>query len=178
MIVQSKSAKHLYGRGWLGLIPLIGGFVGLGLIFLGIFRYKDRKLIIIGIAALLFTVSVYGSMIYYFEYSKQYRKDFSVFSQPYMNTLIKSIEFYKVENGAYPDSLEQIRATDNTIMIIDPILNGSPVINKHMFYYKKAGTKYSLFSAGVDREPYTNDDIFPSSNFFDSSKTGLIHPQK
>jgi len=25
---QFKSGRHLYNRGWLGLIPLIGGFVG------------------------------------------------------------------------------------------------------------------------------------------------------
>jgi hypothetical protein len=32
-----KSARHLYGRGWFGLIPLIGGLIGPGLIQLGIF---------------------------------------------------------------------------------------------------------------------------------------------
>lgn len=176
MPVQSKSAKHLYKRGWLGLIPLIGGFVGLVLIILGISKYKDRKLITIGTAALLFTVLLYSSLIYYFRYSEKYRRDFAVFSQPLMNSLVKSIEFYKIENGAYPDSLEQIITTDKMVSITDPILAGSPVINKRTFYYKKVGTKYNLFSAGVDMKPYTTDDIFPSSNFFDSTKTGLIHP--
>jgi hypothetical protein len=176
MSEKFNPGKHLYGRGWLGLIPLVGGFVGIGLIFLGIFKYRDRKLIIIGIAALSFTVLVYGSMIYYFQFSEQHRKDYSVFSQPYMNSLIKSIEFYKTENGTYPDSLEQIVATDKTIMIIDPILTGNPIINKRMFYYKKVEKKYNLFSAGIDMVPYTKDDIFPSATFFDSSKTGLIRP--
>lgn len=178
MSVQNNSAKHLYSRGWLGLIPLIGGFVGIGLILLGILRYKDRKLVIIGISALAFTVLVYGSLIYYFKYSEQFRKDYSIFSQPQMNSLIKSIEFYKTMNGAYPDSLEQIVATDKLIMINDPILAGEPAINKRMFYYKKIGTKYTLFSSGIDRVPYTKDDIFPSPAFFDSTKTGLIQPIK
>lgn len=166
----------MYKRGWFGLIPLIGGFVGLSLILFGIFKYRNRKLILIGVAALLFTVAIYSSMYYYFEYSEQYRKDFSVFSQPKMNTLVKALEFYKIENGMYPDSLEEISATDQNIDIYDPILSGKPVINKKQFYFKKLGNKYLLFSFGVDRIPYTKDDIFPSQNLFDSSKTGLIKP--
>jgi hypothetical protein len=176
MLEKFNSGKHLYGRGWLGLIPLFGGVVGLGLIFLGIYKYKDRKLMIIGLAGLAFTVFVYGSMIYYFQFSEQHRKDFSGFSQPYMNTLVKSVEFYKIENGVYPDSLEQIAATDKTVIITDPILSGKPIVNKRMFYYKKFGEKYNLFSAGIDMIPYTKDDIFPSTRFFDSNKTGLIRP--
>jgi hypothetical protein len=170
-----QAGKHLYSRGWLGLIPLIGGFVGLWLIVLGILKYKNRKLIIIGTAALLFTVIVYSSMAYYFEYSRSFRKDFSVFCQPQLNELIKSIEFYKIENGHYPDSLDELRRSSDQVRIDDPIAQtGSD--NKSQFYYKHIHGKYILFSSGIDRIPYNNDDIFPSSNLFDSTKTGLIKP--
>ncbi|WP_207496758.1 hypothetical protein [Aridibaculum aurantiacum] len=121
MRVGSSPGKHLYSRGWFGLIPLIGGFVGLGLIVLGIFKYKDRKLILIGSAALLFTVVIYSSMIYYFEYSTTFREDFAVFSQPKMDELIKSIEFYKTENAQYPDSLQELTNKNEMVQIYDPI---------------------------------------------------------
>ena len=36
MTIQSRTGRHLYGRGFLGLIPMIVPFVGIGLIFLGL----------------------------------------------------------------------------------------------------------------------------------------------
>jgi len=172
-----QNVNQIYNKGWLGLIPLVGAFVGIWLVIQGVSKYKDKKLIIIGIAALSFTVAIYLSMIYYFQYSEQYRKDFAVFSQPDMNSLVKSIEFYKIQNGSYPDSLEELTATDKMVIIHDPILAGKPVINKGQFYYKKMGNRYSLFSSGVDRIPHTDDDLLPSSDLFDSTKTGLIRPK-
>jgi hypothetical protein len=172
---NTQTGKHLYNRGWLGLIPLIGGFVGLGLILLGILKYKDKKLVIIGAAALLFTVGIYSSMNYYFKHSHSFRENFSVFCQPELNELIKSIEFYKIDTGSYPDSLDELRKSSNWVMIEDPIAQ-SRSDNKKQFYYKKVNSKYILFSSGIDRIPYNTDDIFPSDKFFDSTKTGLIKP--
>lgn len=73
------SGKHLYKRGWLGLIPLVGAVVGLILILLGKFRYKDRRLIIIGCSAVLFTVAVYSGIYFYFERSGLFRENYAVF---------------------------------------------------------------------------------------------------
>jgi hypothetical protein len=177
MEIKLNPARHLYGRGWLGLIPLVGGFVGIGLILLGIIKYRDKKLILIGIAALSFTVIAYSSLIYYFSYSEKARKDFSVFTQPQMNNLIKNIEFYKVEYGTYPENLNQLAKEDKFVQINDPMPQGQK-INHSEFYYKKLNQKYYLFSSGVDNIPFTSDDIYPSLKFYDSTKTGLIRPVK
>ncbi len=166
----------MYSRGWFGLIPLIGGIVGLGLIALGVFKYKDRKLIIIGSAALLFTVVVYSSIIFYFEYSEAFRKDFAVFSKPAMDELIKSIEFYKTQNGQYPDSLQELTKESKLVQIHDPISQREDGERRGLFYYQRVDNRYFLFSAGVDKKPFTEDDIFPSVTYFDSTKTGLIKP--
>ena len=175
MATNTLPGKHLYSRGWFGLIPLIGGFVGLTMILLGVFKYKDKKLILIGSAALLFTVVFYSSMYFYFERSKLFRENFSTFCQPYMNELVKSIEFYKTENGHYPDSLDELTKSSNLVRIDDPI-SQSKADNKRQFYYKRLGDKYTLFSSGVDRIPYNSDDIFPSPNLLDNDKTGLVKP--
>ena len=175
MKTGTLSGKHLYKRGWFGLIPLIGGLVGLAMILLGVFRYKDKKLILIGAAALLFTVAIYSSIFYYFERSQSFRENFSAFCQPYMDELVKSIEFYKTENGHYPGSLDELTKSSNLVRIDDPI-SQSKADNNKQFYYKCLGDKYVLFSSGVDRIPYNADDIFPSPDLLNNSRIGLVKP--
>ncbi len=57
-----KKTKPPYLLGVLGLIPLVGFFVGVALILYGIFKYRDKKLIIIGGSCMLFTVAVYSTL--------------------------------------------------------------------------------------------------------------------
>ena len=178
METNSNPAKHLYGRGWLGLIPLVGGFVGIGLIILGIFKYRDKKLILIGTCALLFTIAIYGSMFYYIEYSDDGGKQMIPISQRYLNSLIKDLEFYKTKNGSYPDSLEELNKNNGMAFIYDPLLSRRFGAKDIKFNYQKIGNKYTLFSSGVDRTPNTNDDIYPMIFISDSSKFGLIKIKK
>jgi predicted PurR-regulated permease PerM len=58
-----QTAKPPYLLGLLCLIPLVGAFVGLGLLLLGLLKYKDKWLSIIGAAGILFTVLVYSMLI-------------------------------------------------------------------------------------------------------------------
>jgi hypothetical protein len=176
MLTHFNPAKHLYGRGWLGLIPLVGGVVGIGLILLGIFKYRDKKLILIGTFALLFTIGVYGSMFYYTFYSDAGGKNVVPITQVWLNDLIKDVEFYKLKNRVYPDSLEQLRNLNNMelVYIDDPILSRRPRAKLTKFNYHKIGDKYILFSSGLDKIPGTSDDIYPSVAISDSSKFGLI----
>ena len=171
MATSTKSAKHLYGRGWLGLIPLVGGFVGIGLIILGAFKYRDRKLIIIGAADLFFTVAIYSSMFYYFMYSDAAAKGFAQTSQMFLNGVVKELEFYKLKNGSYPDSLEQLPRNNDIFSIYDPLLSRHPGTKNTKFYYKKTGDTYILFSSGIDRIPNTKDDIYPTETLNNISKT-------
>ena len=168
ILTNPNSGRHLYGRGWLGLIPLVGAFVGVGLLTLGIVRYKDKKLALIGLACIFFTVIVYGSIYYYGEYSNEAKKTKIEFSQTELNRLVKDIEFYKTQYNSYPDSLEQLLSHNDLTFINDPISRSG-----EKFYYQKIGTGYKLFSSGLDRVPNIADDIYPTINT-DSSKIGLI----
>lgn len=174
---KSGNVNHLYRRGWLGLIPLVGAFVGIWLIIEGIFKYRNKKLTIIGIACIMFTVFVYSSMFYYFKYSVQFRKDYASFSKDYLTSLVKDVEFYKSQKGFYPDSLEELVFTDKMVMIYDPILFGGNGPNNGKFYYKKIGERYTVFSCGIDRIPNTSDDIFPSLSNLDTTRIGFIKPK-
>lgn len=164
-----NSGKHLYGRGWLGLIPLIGAFVGLGLISLGLFKYRDRKLVRIGILATSFTIIVYGSLFIYMN-SDSARRQWSTAIPEQLSSLVKEIEFYKLQNGQYPDSLEQLLKNNKLVWIDDP-LSARTFGDKKKYNYQKANNHYILFSSGIDMIKNTSDDIFPS---VDTINTGLI----
>ena len=65
---ERKAENHSsppYLLGLLGFIPMIGFFVGMGLTLYGYFKYKNNKLIIIGIACMMFTVAVYSSLYHF-----------------------------------------------------------------------------------------------------------------
>jgi len=119
MNTNLKSGSHLYRRGWLGLIPLIGVFVGLVLLILAIFKYKDKKLMVIGIACILFTFLIYSLMDYRFEYSKSGKNEKAQFVINDLNRLVIEVEFYKLQNKSYPDSLEQLYKNDKNVFIYD-----------------------------------------------------------
>ena len=177
MTIQQKPGSHLYGRGFLGLIPLIGAFVGIGLILLGSFKYQNRKLVLIGVAAIIPSVLVYGSL-YLFNFTPSGLNSWTAFSKPQMDQLVKNIEFYKKEYHAYPDSLEQLTKDQQFLFINDPVQSFSKSKYGDKYIYKREGSKYILFSMGVDGIPYTKDDIFPSAKYFDSTLTGLVRPQR
>lgn len=153
-------SKPPYLLGLIGLIPLVGFFVGLGLLLYGLFKYKDRKLTIIGIACMLFTVVVYSSLFYIGFKSDIGKKGWARMAQIQLNSLIKNVEYFKIENGRYPDSLQQLLSKDEFVSTSDPLrvteLNKNPNFN-----YKNLGNRYLLYSSGIDGIANTKDDIYP-----------------
>lgn len=173
-----KKSKPPYLLGLIGLIPLVGFFVGVGLTLYGIFKYKDKILIIIGIACMIFTVAVYSSLYYVGFKSDLGKKGWEKHAQMQLNSLIKDIEFYKIEHGVYPDSLKQLKKekVNEFVFITDP--TQSTQGRKNIYYnYKNVGDKYLLFSSGTDGIPDTKDDIFPQVQT-DSGKIGWIRKEK
>jgi hypothetical protein len=169
-----ERSKPPYLLGLLCIIPLVGAFVGFGLLMYGIFKYKDKWLVIIGAAGIVWTIYVYSSLNYD-RNSKEVRDGLAKSSQMEINGLMKDIEFYKLKNSVYPDSLEQISQDDQMVSIIDPLQAfGSDKKKNTKFNYQKVGNHYYLYSSGLDGIPNTNDDIYPQVAASDSSKFGLI----
>lgn len=81
-------------------------------------------------------------------------------SQYHINELVKDIEYYKLQNGKYPDSLKQLSNNEGFVNIQDPV-KGLNASEKDVFIYKNLGDKYLLFSVGLDGKPNTKDDIYP-----------------
>ena len=103
-LIPTKS-KPPYLLGLLCLIPLVGAFVGLGLLLYGLLKYKDKWLSIIGAAGILWTIIVYSTLFYAGTHASIFKKGFEDISQMQLNSLIKNIEYHKLTHGQYPDSL-------------------------------------------------------------------------
>jgi len=172
-VVYSKDGQKSnppYWLGFLGVIPFVGAIVGVILIINGIFKYKNIALIILGTIGIGFTILVYNIFPSASDMmkDKQTRKAFAEFSKDNLNSLVKEIEFYKIQNGIYPDSLQQIDTKGSLTNIYDPLLSGQ---KNRIFNYHKIGAKYTLFSSGEDQKPNTADDIYPT---IDTTHIGLI----
>ena len=169
----ARPSKPPYLLGLLCLIPLVGAFVGLGLLLYGLLKYKDKWLSIIGAAGILWTILVYSTLFYAGTHASIFKKDFEDISQMQLNSLVKNIEYYKLIHGQYPDSLKQLLNDDKLAPIYDAA-QGMNAKGNVYYNYERIGHKYSLFSSGQDGIPYTKDDLFPQVAISDSSKIGLI----
>jgi hypothetical protein len=167
--------KKLYYWGLLGLVPNFGAIGGLVLLIKGIFQYKDKKLILIGIADILFTIIFWTAFIYWTENGETWKKLNNEMAQKELNTLVKHVEFYKIQHGFYPDSLTQIETKkDVFIMLYEPFHRTINYNQSRLFNYYKVDDGYHLSSSGFDEMPNTKDDIYPSSDYSDPGKIGLI----
>jgi hypothetical protein len=171
---KHRRGKKLYPWGFLGLIPNVGAIAGLVLFFRGVFQYKDKTLVIIGLSDILFTIVFWFAMDHWVFNGAPFRQLNKQLSQEQLNNIFKFVEFYKLGHGHYPDSLAEIKDRNSMIWFTDPLQNNGLGSKSGNFYYQRVGEKYWLFSVGVDGKPFTKDDFYPSMNPADSGKFGLM----
>ncbi|CAN5593346.1 hypothetical protein BH11BAC3_BH11BAC3_25910 [soil metagenome] len=171
--ISPKKSSPPYLIGLICFIPLIGAFVGLGLLLYGLLKYKDKWLSIIGAAGILWTVIIYSTLFYAGTHASVFKKGFEDISQMQLNSLVKNIEFYKLAHGQYPDNLKQL-LEDDELAPINDAAQGMNTKENSYYNYEKVGNKYTVFSSGQDGIPKTKDDLYPLVTISDSSKIGLI----
>jgi len=172
---QAK-ARRIAPWGFVGLLPNFGVIAGIVLLYQGIVKYKSRLLIIIGVADILFTIVFWAVIQHWVFNGPVFIKLDKEMSQKMLNTVFKSVEFYKIQHGHYPDSLKQIEDIQGYVWISDPLPHKGGSSKGSNYYYQKTGDKYWLFSVGEDGQPFTADDIYPAMNPADSTKFGLKLP--
>lgn len=169
--------------GLISFVPLIGFFLGIAAIILGILALtvKKSKLgwigLILGIMGILITVGLYGGLFYF-----GYVKEDGIFhemreeqSRDMLPSTVNAIEGYKARYGSYPSALVNLsQISDNPYMIYDPLQMDIFNPTNMEYYYEKKGDSYYLFSRGADGEPFTEDDIHPEFEDF----PGLIGYEK
>jgi Type II secretion system (T2SS), protein G len=169
----------------LGFVPLVGIPFAIAAIVLGLIKLEigGKKLIALGCLGILFTVVLYGGL-FYFGFVQRggiYDKLRGGLARIELTELVKNIEYYKIINGRYPDSLFELQASlgkQTFNSIYDPTqmhsLNFDP--KNGTFYYQLTDDKshYYLLGVGADQKPFTSDDLLPDLPEQDRAKTGLL----
>jgi hypothetical protein len=164
----------------LSFIPLIGvPFGGVAIIW-GIFTRKigRLKLVLLGAGGIVFTIAIYGGLFFFgfVHRGGVYDRLRAQLAQQQLYTLVQAVEFYRLQYGAYPDTLQQLQATlpkNAFVMVTDP--SDFSFTHPRYFYYQRAGADhYYLRGVGADGQPFTPDDIVPEITIALDSKVGLL----
>lgn len=178
---QEKLGKFPYVLGGMSFIPLIGVLFGIIAIVWGLVTQKlgGKRLAAIGAAGISFTIILYGALFYFgfMQRGGVYDDLRTKLAQTTLNSLVQSIEFYKVQHGAYPESLKVLQESlpkESLVAVFDPTdvkVEGQP----RYFYYERVGQDhYLLRGVGPDGLPFTADDILPQLPSTPGSKAGLL----
>lgn len=168
-------------------IPLIGVLFGIICIAIALFSRKSNSklLAILGGCGILVTVVLYGVILPY-SLSLFEEGEFSELFEPHakstMTSMVRHIEYYKLQNSRYPNNLEDLRSSLKkgemvfTFDVSGPLKMGE---KPRDFYYKviRDGKNYLLFSVGSDGIPFTEDDIYPLLDPNKDKATGWLKSQ-
>lgn len=116
--IQSSSKYYWYGIST--IIPIVGLLIGILLLRKGIIL-KNRILFLIGVLGVLITISFFVAGLYYSKYSDVGKAKRVELAQYSLNQVMRDVEFYKVQFGNYPDSLQELKFVDITVFIMDPL---------------------------------------------------------
>jgi hypothetical protein len=167
--------------GGLSFIPLIGVPFGAVAIVWGIASKKvgRRKLALLGGGGIVFTIAIYGGLFFFGFVHRGgiYDRLRAELAKNQLDVLVQAVEFYNLQHGSYPDSLEQLRSTlpkQSFISITDPSDFDFPNPPRN-FYYRRVGPDhYYLRGVGPDHQPFTADDILPDIVIAPNSRIGLL----
>ena len=160
---------------------MIGVRFGIVAIVWGLVSQKkgSKALALVGAGGIAFTLVLCGGLFSFGMIHRDgvYDELRQKLAEQQLGQLVQSIEFYKVANGDYPTSLQQLQEAvgeKTTIFIHDPT-DVKIVTGPRYFYYELVGTdRYYLRSVGPDGQPLTADDIVPTVNNALLPKLGLL----
>lgn len=178
---QKQLGTFPFVIGGMSFIPLIGVLFGLSAIVWGLTTKKagGKKLALIGGGGVVFTIALY-SALFYFGFVQRggvYDDLRTKLSETTITSLVQAIEFYRTQNGKYPESLEVLQKSlpkDSMVFVFDP--TDVKMGRKPRYYYYKLidSEHYYLLGVGADGQPFTSDDVLPQIRFSPQSKVGLV----
>jgi hypothetical protein len=167
--------------GGLSFIPLIGVLFGVVAIAWGLTTKKagGKKLALIGGGGIALSVVLY-SALFYFGFVQRggvYDDLRARLSEGTITSLVQAIEFYRIQNGKYPESLEVLRKSlpeNSMVFVFDPTDIGMGGEPRYYHYELVNSEHYYLLGVGPDGQPFTQDDILPKVDVGPQSKVGLL----
>lgn len=179
-VIPEPISRWAFVIAGISFVPLFGVPFGIAAVLWGLFRL-DRdggRVAAVGAGGVLFSVLLYGGL-FYFGFVKRgglYNHLREELASTMLTNLVSEIEFYRVEHGHYPQSLEDLSggAEDPAASIYDPTLV-SVKGKRRLFYYKLSedGSGYYLRGVGPDGIPFTADDLLPQVAHVPGSDIGL-----
>ena len=174
-----------YVVGGMSFIPLIGVLFGVAAIVWGLVTKKSggKRLAAIGGVGIVFTLALYGAL-FYFGFSQRggiYDYLRVQLAQSTINSLVPSIEFYRIQNGKYPESLKVLQETlpkEGFVSVFDPTVLEFSAQSRYFLYERVGEDHYYLRGLGADGKPFTSDDIVPQVPAVPGSKSGLLVERK
>ena len=166
-----------YVFGCASFVPLLGIFVGVIAITIGLSSRKKGGgvLALLGAGGIAFSVILYGSLFYFgfVQRGGVYDGLRAQMAQSTINALVPQIEFYRLQHGTYPPSLDALRKASSgqsMLMTFDP----STTIPRPFYYERIGNDHYYLRGVGPDGKPFTADDLVPNVDVPDGSRIGLL----
>ena len=178
---QDKLGAFPFVIGGVSFIPLVGIVFGIIAIIWGLVTNKigGKKLAIIGACGIGFSVLLYGSLYYssFVQRGGVYDDLREKLGKETITSLVQSIEFYKTQNGQYPESLEILRKSmpnNSMIFVYDPTHAQKGEEPRYFNYELTDDGHYYLFGTGPDGKPHTDDDLLPNVTIPKNSSIGLL----
>lgn len=165
---KKKHGAGAFVLAGISFIPLIGVLTGIICILNAIIsRRPNSKLLgLLGFCGIMLSVILYGVILPGMFKSTDFAKQFEPHAISAMTSLVRNIEYIKLQSGVYPQSMEKVRANlKEGEMVFSYDVSGPPTIGEVQrdFYYEviNDGRNYLLFGIGADATPFTEDDIYP-----------------
>ena len=163
---EKKSPGCLgYVIGGMSFIPLIGVLFGIVAIIWGA-SIKHTKLIIVGAAGIAFTFILYASLGYFgfVQEGGVYDELRGELAKSNLTGVVQAIEFYKVQNGNYPESLQVLEASlpENSMVFVRDATQVSMSEPEYLYYELINENQYHIRARGRDGILNTSDDVLPS----------------
>jgi len=164
----------------LSFMPILGALFGFGFVCYGLATRKagGKMLAVIGLLGILFTGAIYYFFIYELFHKGFFAKGMREVAVTQLNTTVVNLEFYKSQNGHYPDSLTTLEKAlpdqGSNVKTLDAS-TGLTNMRKDptQYYYELVDADhYYLLGAGPDQKPFTCDDVVPKID--PKIKTGLL----
>ena len=171
--------------GGLSFIPLIGVLFGVAAIAWGLLtrRRGGRTLAVMGLAGIGLTVTLYGGLFYFGAVQRGgvYDGLRAKLAQSNLDSLVPTVEFYKLSHGVYPESLEALRSSlpkDSfaALNVSDPrVMDGGGF--GRVFHYKLVDSNhYYLRGLAPDGKPFSPGALVPQVSASAAQLGLLIDP--
>lgn len=166
-----------YAFGCASFVPLLGIVVGIVAIVIGLSSRKKggRLLALLGAGGIAFSVILYGSL-FYFGFVQRggiYDGLRAQMAQSTIDELVPQIEFYRLQHGSYPPSLDALRnASSGQGMLMT--FDSSSIIPRPFYYEPVGNDHYYLRGLGPDGKAFTADDLVPKVDVPDDGRIGLL----